>query len=57
MLHSTPEPTTPTNVSAAGMFYYNDQAVYNQTPFPMVPPLQQHPSTKRKRKTDRCLRS
>ncbi|XP_046703591.1 eukaryotic translation initiation factor 4 gamma 3-like isoform X2 [Silurus meridionalis] len=42
-----PEPTTPTN----GMFYYNDQAVYNQTPFPMVPPLQQHPSTKRKRKT------
>ncbi|KAF7707887.1 hypothetical protein HF521_016944 [Silurus meridionalis] len=46
-----PEPTTPTNVSAAGMFYYNDQAVYNQTPFPMVPPLQQHPSTKRKRKT------
>ncbi|XP_046703616.1 eukaryotic translation initiation factor 4 gamma 3-like isoform X3 [Silurus meridionalis] len=26
-------------------------AVYNQTPFPMVPPLQQHPSTKRKRKT------
>ncbi|XP_046691854.1 eukaryotic translation initiation factor 4 gamma 3-like [Silurus meridionalis] len=33
------------------MFYYNDQAVYNQTPFPMVPPLQQHPSTKRKRKT------
>ncbi|KAF7707873.1 hypothetical protein HF521_016930 [Silurus meridionalis] len=51
MLHSTPGPTTPTNVSAAGMFYYNDQAVYNQTPFPMVPPLQQHPSTKRKRKT------
>ncbi|KAF7707870.1 hypothetical protein HF521_016927 [Silurus meridionalis] len=48
-----PEPTTPTNVSAAGMFYYNDQAVYNQTPFPMVPPLQQHPSTKRKRKTVR----
>ncbi|KAF7707874.1 hypothetical protein HF521_016931 [Silurus meridionalis] len=46
-----PGPTTPTNVSAAGMFYYNDQAVYNQTPFPMVPPLQQHPSTKRKRKT------
>ncbi|XP_046692083.1 eukaryotic translation initiation factor 4 gamma 3-like isoform X2 [Silurus meridionalis] len=42
-----PVPTTPTN----GMFYYNDQAVDNQTPFPMVPPLQQHPSTKRKRKT------
>ncbi|KAF7707946.1 hypothetical protein HF521_017003 [Silurus meridionalis] len=37
------------------MFYYNDQAVYNQTPFPMVPPLQQHPSTKRKRKTVRVL--
>ncbi|KAF7689972.1 hypothetical protein HF521_011776 [Silurus meridionalis] len=35
------------------MFYYNDQAVYNQTPFPMVPPLQQHPPTKRKRKTDK----
>ncbi|KAF7690025.1 hypothetical protein HF521_011829 [Silurus meridionalis] len=33
------------------MLHYNDQAVYNQTPFPMVPPLQQHPSTKSNRKT------
>ncbi|KAF7704232.1 hypothetical protein HF521_021304 [Silurus meridionalis] len=50
-----PGPTTPTNVSAAGMLFYNDQAVYNQTPFTMVPPLQQHPSTKRKRKTLRIV--
>ncbi|KAI5628937.1 eukaryotic translation initiation factor 4 gamma 3 isoform X6 [Silurus asotus] len=48
---SAPQLCVFLEVSAAGMFYYNDQAVYNQTPFPMVPPLQQHPSTKRKRKT------
>ncbi|KAF7695932.1 hypothetical protein HF521_006026 [Silurus meridionalis] len=42
-----PGPTSPTN----GMLYYNDQDVHNQTQFPMIPPLQQHPTTMRKRKT------